>query len=139
MKQPTGNGWAGCTLVYDGRCRLCVAAKTQLERLEAGGSGAPLRMIPYDDEEARGLLRETYRPGRPEVAFLIDSTGKITRGLDAFLPFLPAIRGGHFLAGIFRLPLVKPLARLLYAIVAKYRYRLFGEVHSPHRGSSHHS
>ncbi|BFU96181.1 MAG: protein of unknown function [Nitrospira sp.] len=139
MKQPTDNGLAGCTLVYDGRCRFCVAAKNQLERLEAGGSESPLRMVPYDDEEARGLLREAYRPGRPEVAFLIDSTGKITRGLDAFLPFLPAMRGGPFLAGFFRLPLVKPFARLLYAVVAKHRYRLFGEVHPPRRGSSHHT
>lgn len=137
MEQPTRYESAECALVYDGHCRLCVAAKTHLERLESGRSAAPLRLIPYDSPEARRLLREEYRPGRPEVAFLIDSTGKVTRGLDAFLPLLPAIKGGPFLAGFFRLPLIKPFARLLYSLVAKHRYKLFGEVHAPSRESSH--
>ncbi|HMU55798.1 MAG TPA: DUF393 domain-containing protein [Nitrospira sp.] len=136
-KQPPRGGSADCTLVYDGHCRLCVSAKTQLERLGAERPGGALRMVPYDDEEAKRLLREAYRPGRPDVAFLIDSEGKITKGLDAFLPLLPTMKGGTLLAGLFRLPLVKPFARLLYRVVAKHRYRLFGEVRPPHGQSSH--
>lgn len=136
MEQPRHES-AECALVYDGRCRLCVAAKTHLERLESGRSTAPLRLIPYDSLEARRLLREEYRPGRPDVAFLIDSAGNVTRGLDAFLPLLPALKGGSFLAGFFRLPIIKPFARQLYSLVAKYRYLVFGEVHAPTRESSY--
>jgi len=136
IEQPAARESADCTLVYDGHCRLCVTAKTQLEQRTAGRSGTPVRMVPYDGDEARRLLGAAYRPGRPDVAFLVDSRGNVTNGLDAFLPLLPALKGGAFLAGFLRLPLVKPLARLLYRVVAKYRYRLFGESRSPQGPSS---
>jgi len=139
LDQPAGHESADCILVYDGQCRLCVAAKTRLERAAASRSGMSLRMVPYDDEEAKRLLRDVYVPGRPDAAFLIDSTGHVTQGLDAFLPLLPVMRGGAFLAGFFRLPLVKPLARLLYRMVATHRYRFFGEARSPQGPSSLHT
>jgi len=117
-----------CILVYDGRCRMCVTAKRGLERLESGQPGKQVRMIPYEGEEARRLLGDLYRPGRPDAAYLVNQQGEVTRGLDAFLPLLPGLRGGRIMAGFFRLPLVKPIAYLLYTIVAKSRYRLFGEI-----------
>lgn len=136
IQRPAIQGSAPCTLVYDGHCQLCVTAKTQLEQRTAGRSETPVRMVPYDGEEARRLLGSAYRPGRPDVAFLIDSTGTITTGLDAFLPLLPAMRGGAVLARFFRLPLIRPMARLLYRMVAKHRYRLFGEARLPQEPSS---
>lgn len=117
-----------CVLVYDGRCRLCVTAKEGLERLATQNETKAVRMIPYQSEKAREVLGATYRPGRPDVAFLVQPNGVIRQGLDAFLPLLPGLRGGKFLATFFSFPLVKPLAFLLYGLVARYRYHLFGEV-----------
>jgi predicted DCC family thiol-disulfide oxidoreductase YuxK len=85
-------------------------------------------MIPYQSQKAREVLGATYRPGSPDVAFLVQPNGVIRQGLEAFLPLLPGLRGGRFLATFFSLPLVKPLAFLLYRFVARYRYHLFGEV-----------
>jgi predicted DCC family thiol-disulfide oxidoreductase YuxK len=117
-----------CLLVYDGRCRLCVTAKEGLERLGTQNETKVVRMIPYQSEKAREVLGATYRPGRPDVAFLVQPNGVIRQGLDAFLPLLPGLRGGRILATFLSIPLIKPLAYLLYRLVARYRYHLFGEV-----------
>ncbi|WP_455388523.1 thiol-disulfide oxidoreductase DCC family protein [Petrachloros mirabilis] len=117
-----------CLLIYDGQCRLCVTAKQGFERLGTNTVGDDVRMITYQSEEAKDILGPRYRPGRPDVAYLIGSDGDIVQGLDAFLPLLPGLKGGRLLMGLFRIPLIKPLGRLLYRFVARYRYRLFGEV-----------
>ena len=112
-------------LIYDGRCRMCVTAKSGLERLSQGHD---VRMIPYQSEEAKRLLGLHYHEGRPEAAFLVTAEGRISSGLDAFLPMLPGLRGGRLLAKLFALPMVKPVGYRLYRWVARHRYRLFGEV-----------
>lgn len=117
-----------CILVYDGRCRFCVTAKEGLERLGTQNEAEAVRMIPYQSEKAKEVLGNAYRPGRPDVAFLVQPNGVIRQGLDAFLPLLPGLRGGRFLATFLSVPLVKPFGYLIYRLVARYRYRLFGEV-----------
>lgn len=119
------------TLIYDGDCRLCVTAKAGLERL----GGAPtVRFIPYQSEEAACRLGADYRPGRPDVAFLVEQDGRISRGLDAFLPLLPGLRGGRFWLALLKVPLARPVAWFVYRVVARYRYRLFGR--APSQGFS---
>jgi predicted DCC family thiol-disulfide oxidoreductase YuxK len=125
-----------CLLVYDGQCRLCVTAKEGLERLGIHADATPIRMIPYQSEEAKQALGESYRPGRPNAAFLVRPNGEIARGLDAFLALLPGLKGGRVLSVLLGLPLVKPLGYLLYWFVARYRYSIFGKV--PLAGASKH-
>jgi predicted DCC family thiol-disulfide oxidoreductase YuxK len=115
------------TLIYDGECRLCVTAKEGIERL--GGDRA-VRFIPYQSEEAACRLGADYTPGRPAVAFLVEPNGQIRRGLDAFLPLLPGLPGGRFLLSLLRIPFLRPLAYLIYRIIARYRYAWFGQVKS---------
>jgi len=117
-------------LIYDGQCRLCVTAKEGLERLEGARLDGKVRFVPYQSEEAARCLGSEYRPGRPEVAFLVDADGRVRRGLDAFLPMLPGLRGGRLLLAMLRIPVLKPLADLAYRVVARYRYRWFGQVPS---------
>ena len=117
-----------CILVYDGQCRLCVTAKKGLERLETHADATPVRMVPYQSEEAKQALGKRYLPGRPNVAFLVRPDGEIARGLDAFLALLPGIKGGRGLSVLLSFRLVKPFGYLLYWFVARYRYSIFGQV-----------
>jgi predicted DCC family thiol-disulfide oxidoreductase YuxK len=117
-----------CLLIYDGQCRFCVTAKEGLEPLETHADARPIRMVPYQSEEAKQVLGESYRPGRPHAAFLVRPNGEIARGLDAFLSLLPGLKGGRVLAVFLSLPLVKPFGYLLYWFVARYRYSIFGTV-----------
>ena len=128
MVDPSDRASQTCLLIYDGQCRLCVTAKKGLERLEPHAAAAPIRMIPYQSEEAKQALRESYRPGRPNAAFLVRPNGEIARGFDAFLSLLPGLKGGRALVVLLNLPLVKPLGYLLYWFVARYRYSIFGTV-----------
>jgi predicted DCC family thiol-disulfide oxidoreductase YuxK len=117
-----------CLLVYDGQCRLCVTAKQGLERLETHADAIPVRMVPYQSEEAKQALGESYQPGRPNAAFLVHPNGEIARGLNAFLALLPGLKGGRVLTVLLSFPLVKPFGYLLYWFVARYRYSIFGTV-----------
>ena len=128
MADPLGKASQACLLVYDGQCRLCVTARKGLERLGTHPDATPIRMVPYQSEEARQALGEGYRQGRPDVAFLVRPNGEIARGLDAFLALLPGLKGGRILSGLFSIPLVKPFGYLLYWFVARYRYSVFGKV-----------
>ncbi|WP_447972982.1 thiol-disulfide oxidoreductase DCC family protein [Nitrospira sp. Kam-Ns4a] len=112
-------------LIYDGECRFCLTAKQGLERL---GGDRDVRFVPYQSEEAARRLGPEYRPGRPDVAFLVEADGRISRGLDAFLPLLAGLRGGRALQALLRLPGFRPLAYLLYRLIARYRYRWFGRI-----------
>jgi predicted DCC family thiol-disulfide oxidoreductase YuxK len=104
---------------------MCVTAKRGLERLRSDGDD--LRMIPYQSEEAREVLGARYHGDRPDAAFLVTG-GRVATGLDAFLPLLPGLRGGRLLAKVFAFPFVKPFGYWIYGLVARYRYKLFGEV-----------
>lgn len=128
MADSTGNAPQACLLIYDGECRLCVTAMKGLERLETQEDATPIRMVPYQSEEAKQALGVVYRPGRPDVAFLIRSDGEIASGLDAFLALLPGLKGGRLLSGLFSIPLVKPIGYVLYWCVARCRYAIFGTV-----------
>jgi predicted DCC family thiol-disulfide oxidoreductase YuxK len=113
------------TLIYDAECRLCTTAKKGIERL---GADAHVQFVPYQSDEAVAKLGSEYRQGRPDAAFLIEADGRIRRGLDAFLPLLPGLPGGRILLWMLRVPLLRPLAYVLYRLVAKYRYQWFGSV-----------
>lgn len=114
-------------LIYDGDCRLCVTAKNGLTE---AGDKAGFRFVPYQSEEAARCLAGEYKPGRPDAAFLVEADGRVSRGLDAFLPLLPGLRGGRLGLAVMRIPLFRPLALWLYRLVAKHRYRWFGQVSS---------
>jgi len=120
-------------LIYDGQCRLCVTAKDALERRD---EGTGVRWVAYQSEEAARCLGEEHQPGRPEAAFLVEPDGTITRGLDAFLSLLPGLRGGWLLLALWKIPPLRPLAYLLYRVIARYRYRWFGTVTTSPPGSS---
>jgi predicted DCC family thiol-disulfide oxidoreductase YuxK len=113
------------TLIYDGQCRLCVTAKDRLERF---GEDSGVRFVPYQSEEAACRLGSDYKPGRPDVALLVEPDGTVKRGLDAFLPILPGLPGGRLLHALMRIPMLRPLAYFAYKLIARYRYKLFGSV-----------
>lgn len=112
-------------LIYDGQCRLCVTAKSGIEQL---GGPQDVRWVAYQSEEAARCLGRDYQPGRPDAAFLVEADGTIRTGLDAFVPLLPGLRGGRLVLALWRVPFLRPIARLLYRVMARNRYRWFGTV-----------
>lgn len=115
-------------LIYDGDCRLCAAAKQRLEQSAVGFDRQDVRFVPYQSHEAKDLLGQRYRPGRPAMAFLVGPAGEVREGLDAFLPFLATLPGGNLVRWLLRVPFGAVLARWGYQFIARHRYRIFGAV-----------
>ena len=88
MADPSDRAAQACLLVYDGQCRLCVTAKKGLERLGTHADATPIRMVPYQSEEAKQALGGNHQLGRPNAAFLVLANGEISSGLYAFGAYL---------------------------------------------------
>lgn len=116
-----------CILIYDGECRVCVAAKTHLQRW-GEKDGHRIAYVPYQSQEAALWLGELPRPSRPDVAVLVAEDGTLYRGLDAFVELLPHLEKGRLLSKLLRFPPIRPFARLAYRLLARHRYRWFGSV-----------
>ncbi len=117
-----------CLLIYDGECRLCVSTKQKLEELGIGQAESDVRFLAYQSEAAKSLLGSNYRSGRPDVAFLIQPSGEVFQGLEAFLPLIPNMPGGKLLSRWLRFPSAKRLAEWGYRVVAHHRYRWCGKI-----------
>lgn len=130
--EQTGDQNSGqtCLLIYDGKCRLCVSTKQKLEQAGVGQAGSDVRFLPYQSDEAKRALGQKYCLDRPDMAFLVQPSGEVHQGLDAFLPLVPSLPGGRLLLWCLRIPLAKRLAEWGYGMIARHRYRLFGEARS---------
>ena len=92
----------------------------------------PIRMVPYQSEEAKQALGKSYRPGRPKPPSWSVLTGRLPVGLMPFWPSCLASRVGGSSQSSLSFPLVKPFGYLLYWFMARYgipssaRFRLQG-------------
>ena len=112
---------SGC-LIYDSRCRLCVAVKRTLEQ-----RSAHIQFIPYESRKAAESLGQRYQTDhRPPMAYWVDEQGSVVGGLEAFLPFLHDLAGGKIFMFFWRFRLCRQIMMALYEFVAKNRYRWFG-------------
>lgn len=112
------------TLIYDGDCGLCRAA---VERLRRWDREQVIRFVPFQDEAQvapfgielpalAGAMHLVIPPPPPG--------GRIYAGADAAPELLRLLPGKRWLAPLFRVPGVLPLARRLYAWIAARRHCL---------------
>ncbi len=113
---------ATATLIYDGECSLCRASALWLMR-RALSSGM-LEILPCASK-----VRRTRFPAITEEACmtamqLVLPDGRVLAGADAVPELMRRIRGWGWVAGVFALPGVRPIARHVYAWVARNRMRI---------------
>ena len=110
------------TLVYDGQCPLCRASALFVMR-RAHVTGA-LEVLP----SAASVRRERFPAISDEATRnamqLVLPDGRILSGADAVPELLRRVRGWRHVAWIVALPVVRPLARRLYAWISRNRMRL---------------
>jgi predicted DCC family thiol-disulfide oxidoreductase YuxK len=109
-------------LVYDGDCAMCRASALWLMRLALAGGA--LEILP-----CRSPVRARRFPQISEDACLaamqlVLPDGRVLAGADAVPELLRRIRGAGWVAVVFGLPGVRPLARRVYAWIARNRMRL---------------
>lgn len=130
-------------VLYDGRCRFCVAGMKKLLAL------APKGTVEAVDFQQPGVLDQL--PGVSHAAcmrrmHLVTPTGYVYGGFEAAVQALTLRPVLGWLARAYYLPGVRLLLDLLYAVIAANRYRLMGRagecaggtcaVHSQTRGET---
>jgi predicted DCC family thiol-disulfide oxidoreductase YuxK len=108
------------TVLYNGSCPVC---RTEIERYrdlagEAGGFAWCNIADPATDPAAIGIDLEAIR----RRLHLVDSDGRLLVGVPAFARIWEHLPGYRWRARLVRLPVVRPLARLLYEPLAATLY-----------------
>jgi len=108
------------TLIYDGECDFCRQAVELIRRWDRE---QVLRFVPFQD----GAAVARFGIGLPALAaamHLVLPDGRVYAGADAAPEVLRLMPGKRWLAPLFRVPGVLPLARRVYACIAARRHCL---------------
>jgi predicted DCC family thiol-disulfide oxidoreductase YuxK len=105
---------ASPTLVYDGECGICQQSVALLKRWDREHV---LRYVPFQDGDAVARFGIAL-PRLAAAMHLILPDGRVYPGADAIPRLLGLFPGKRWLAPLFRIPGVLPLARRIYAWIA---------------------
>jgi len=122
MGQALGGRPASATLIYDAECAMCRASALWIMR-RALSSGR-LEILPCRS----GVRRERFPRVTEDACLtamqLVLPDGRVLSGADAVPELLRRIRGWGWVARLFALPGIRPVARRLYAWIATNRMRI---------------
>lgn len=106
------------TLIYDGECGLC---RQCVDLVTAWDREHRLSVVPFQDEAAVARFGLAL-PALAAAMHLVLPDGRVYAGADAAPEILRRLPGKRWLAGVFRVPGVLPLARRIYARIAARRH-----------------
>lgn len=108
------------TVLYDGSCRICQASSARVRRfdtrhrielLDLHDPSVPQRFPQIDHEIAMRWMQA------------VDSRGRVSSGVDAWAQIGLWLPGWNLLAWLLLVPGIHWLARIIYAWIARNRYR----------------
>ncbi len=108
------NRW---TVVFDGECGIC---RRSVERLRSWDTEGRLRMVPFQGPGVMDRYPQIEEAEFREAVQVIAPDGRYWSGADAVEQALRQA-GRRRLAGLFTLPLARPIARRVYRWVARNR------------------
>ena len=108
------------TLIYDGECGICQQAVARLQRWDRE---QVLCFVPFQDAVAVARFGIAL-PALAAAMHLVLPDGRVYPGADAIPELLRLLPGKRWLAPLFRIPGVLPLARRIYARIALRRHCL---------------
>jgi predicted DCC family thiol-disulfide oxidoreductase YuxK len=111
---------AGPTLIYDGECGVCRKAVELLRRWDREHV---LRFVPFQSQVVVARFGIAL-PALAAAMHLILPGARVYAGADAVPHLLRLLPGKRWLAPLFGIPGVLPLARRLYAWIALRRHCL---------------
>jgi predicted DCC family thiol-disulfide oxidoreductase YuxK len=120
------------TLVFDGTCGFCRDTVRLVARWDRAGR---LVLVPFQDAgqvAALGLAP----PAVAAALHLVLPDGRVFAGADAVAELLRLLPGLGWAARAFAIPGVRPVARRVYAWVARRRHCLVATARSTPKGDS---
>jgi len=110
-------------LLYDGECNLCLNTVALLRKIR---TTADLIMVPLQEAPPELLPMGVAREELLAQLHVTDGSGKLYRGPEAVVRIMRTVPSLRWIGFLYRLPGMKKPAELLYRLIAKHRYRLFG-------------
>ena len=107
----------GPTVIYDGECAFC---RQSVDLLQRWDREHVLRFVPFQDRAAVARFGIAL-PALAAAMHLVFADGRVYAGADAAPELLRLLPGKRWLAPLFRVPGVLPLARRVYARIAAQR------------------
>ncbi len=108
-------------LLYDGECRLCLAAVRLVRVWDRSGRVA---VMPYQNPLVPWLVPDVAAQELSRAMLLLGPRGRRYHGADALPRLLSLLPGGLPLRLVFEVPGVPSLARGLYRWIATHRHDL---------------
>src|SRR5205807_4066745 len=107
------------TLIYDGECGFCREAADLVRRWDRERR---IALVPFQDQ-ARVAAFGIPLPALAAAMHLVlpPPDGRVLAGADAAPEILRLLPRWRWLAGVFRVPGVRPVARRLYGWIARQR------------------
>jgi predicted DCC family thiol-disulfide oxidoreductase YuxK len=110
------------TLIYDGECAMCRGSALWLMRRAL--SAGRLEILPCRAGERRERFPQVAEAECMTAMQLVLPDGRVLSGADAVPELLRRIRGWGWVAAVFALPGIRPLARRVYAWIARNRMKI---------------
>jgi predicted DCC family thiol-disulfide oxidoreductase YuxK len=115
---------APAVLIYDGDCSLCRASALWLLRRALAGGAREVEILPCRSAERRARFPTVDEAACLAAMQLVLPDGRVLSGADAVPELLHRIPRWGWLASLFAVPGMRPVARRLYAWIAENRMRL---------------
>jgi predicted DCC family thiol-disulfide oxidoreductase YuxK len=109
-------------LIYDGDCPMCRASAMWIMR-RALSQGA-LEILPCRSDARKARYPDITEQICLTAMQLVLPDGRVLAGGDAVPEILRRVRGWGWVASIFALPGVRPIARRVYAWIARNRMKI---------------
>lgn len=109
------------TLLYDSNCPICLRS---VQRLKRWDRRKELIFLPAGDPSVREQFPSLSREALEASIHLVGPEGRIWEGADAVERLFAILPGFSRARWVFRIPLVRPLARRVYRWIARNRYQL---------------
>jgi len=117
-------GAAPAVLIYDADCSMCRASALWLMRRALAGGADELEILPCRSPVRRERFGFIADETCMQAMQLVLPDGRVLAGADAAPEILRRIPRWRWVATLFSLPTARPIARRVYAWIARNRMRL---------------
>lgn len=116
-------------VVYDGECNLCLATVAKLRQMPSRATlgFVPLQQLLSGEAEMPAALAALPPAELAGQMHVVDAAGHRSSGSDGILLLMRHSPSLIWLGRLGSWPGFRVVSRLLYKLVAKHRYRLFGK------------
>ncbi len=108
-------------LIYDDYCEICNLGVGKVKQLD---QAQLIRLVQLSNPQIPSEIKLPTKEEMQKQMYLISPDGVTFKGADAVARLLTIFPESKLLAKIISFPILRPIARLVYAVVARNRMKL---------------